>query len=469
MTSPSCVPAGIPGAQERKRPDNRNQKKGNRIMKGKQAKNKSGRLTRVLKAGMVVLLLALVGAGIFNRQLIRLYHVITLFEPDRVVRNFRGMERMFDYRVVHRGGPPHVFERAPGSLPLIYTHRGNTATVREFLEATWTTGLIVIHDKKIVLEEYYLGNTEASKWISWSVCKSFVSALLGIALEEGLVENIQDPVTRYVPFLKGSGYDGVPIKHLLQMSSGIHFDENYAAFFSDINRMGRAIALKRPMDDFVASLQNEREPGTRHHYVSMDSQVLGMVLREATGVNLSSYLEEKIWKIIGMESDAYWIVDSDGMELAFGGLNVILRDYARFGLLYLNEGQWNDRQIIPADWVRDSVTPDAPHLQPGNNPASSSPLGYGYEWWIPEEPEGDFLAIGVFNQFIYVHPGHNVVIAKTSAYADYYVDGSEKELESIALFRAIARHVDAEDDPAPETLPAEGSDPSWGLLMTKKQ
>ncbi len=428
---------------------------------------RSGRLARVFKAALLVLLLALVGAGIFNRQLTRLYRVITLFEPDRVVENFRTMDRMFDYRVVNRGGIPHVFERAPGSLPQIYTHKDKTSTVKEFFETTWTTGLIVIHDKKIIFEEYYLDNTEASKCISWSVCKSFVSALLGIALEEGHIKDIQDPVTMYVPSLKGSGYDGVPIKHLLQMSSGIRFDENYAAFFSDINRMGRAIALKRPMDDFVASLNNEREPGTRHHYVSMDSQVLGMVLREATGRDLSSYLEEKIWKIIGMESDAHWIVDSDGMELAFGGLNVVLRDYARFGLLYLNGGQWNERQIIPADWVRVSVTPDAPHLQPGNSPASSSPLGYGYQWWIPEEPEGDFLAIGIFNQFIYVHPGHNVVIAKTSAYKDFCVDGSEKELESIALFRAIARHVDAADEPGPGTLPAGGSRPPWGLLMTK--
>lgn len=428
---------------------------------------KNGRIARVFKGMLLVLLLALVGAGIFNRQLTRLYRVITLFEPDRVVENFRTMDHMFDYRVVKRGGIPHVFDRAPGSLPQIYTHKGKTSTVREFFETTWTTGLIVIHDKKIIVEEYYLGNTEASKWISWSVCKSFVSALLGIALEEGHIKDIQDPVTRYVPSLKGSGYDGVPIKHLLQMSSGIRFDENYAAFFSDINRMGRAVALNRSMDDFVASLEKEREPGTQHHYVSMDTQVLGMVLREATARNLSSYLEEKIWKQIGMESDAYWLLDDEGMELAFGGLNVVLRDYARFGLLYLNDGKWDGRQIIPSAWVRDSVTPDAPHLQPGDNPDSSSPLGYGYQWWVPEGPEGDFLAIGIYNQFIYIHPGHNVVIAKTSAYADYNVDGGEKELESIALFRAIARHVDVEDEPGPGTLPAGGGRPPWGLLMTK--
>jgi CubicO group peptidase (beta-lactamase class C family) len=428
---------------------------------------KRGRGGRLLKWGLVALIVLLLGAGIFNQRIARLYNVITLFEPDVVVENFRSMDRMFDYRVVHRGGTPHVFERAPGSLPQLYAYEGRDKQVAEFLETTWTTGLIVIHNDKIVYEDYRLGNTEASRCISWSVGKSFVSALMGIALEEGHVQSIEDPVTQYVPRLKGSGYDGVSIKHLLQMSSGIRFDEDYAAFFSDINRMGRAIALNQPLDEFVASLESEYEAGTRHHYVSMDSQVLGMVLRKATGQTLTAYLEDKIWKRTGMESDAYWIVDGGGMELAFGGLNVVLRDYARFGLLYLHEGQWSGEEIIPADWVRASVTPDAPHLQPGDNPSSSSPLGYGYQWWVPENPEGDFVSIGLYNQFVYVHPKHNVVIAKTSAYADFDVDGDQKELESIALFRAIAEHVDAEAEPAPEPLPAgDGRRPPWGLLMT---
>lgn len=436
----------------------------------REGRTKRGWLGRLLKTGLVALVVLLLGAGIFNHRIARLYNVITLFEPDVLVENFRSMDRTFDYRVVHRGGTPHVFERAPESLPQLYAYGGAEKQVGEFLDATWTTGFIVIHDGKIVYEDYRLGNTEASRCISWSVGKSFVSALMGIALEEGEVRSVEDPVTRYVPLLKGSGYDGVLIKHVLQMSSGIHFDEDYASFFSDINRVGRTIALNRPLDEFVASLESECEPGTRHRYVSMDSQVLVMVLREATGQNLTTYLEDKIWKRVGMESDATWIVDGDGMELAFGGLSLVLRDYARFGLLYLREGQWNGEQVVPADWVGASVTPDAPHLQPGDNPASSSPLGYGYQWWIPENPEGDFVAIGLYNQFVYVHPGHNVVIAKTSAYADYDVDGDRKELESIALFRAIARHVDAEQEPAPSRLPAGGGRrPPWGLLMTMKR
>ena len=410
-------------------------------MNGSRDSRKGGCLGRLSKAGLVALVILFVGAGIFNRHLSRLYHVITLFDRDVVVENFRSMDRIFGCRTVHRGGPPYVFERMRGSMPDIYTYKGRTRSVKEFLDETWTTGLIVIHDDKILYEEYFRGNTDGSTCISWSVSKSFVSALIGIALEEGDIQDVGDPVTRYVSDLKGTGYDGIPIKHVLQMSSGIRFNEDYDDFFSDINRMGRAFALNRSMDDFVASLVNEREPGTRHHYVSMDTQVLGMVLREAVGRDLSSYLEEKIWQKIGMESDAAWIIDGNGMELAFGGLNVVLRDYARFGLLYLQEGRWNGREVVPSEWIRASVTPDAPHLMPCGNPGAKSSLGFGYQWWIPGDPEDDFVAIGLCNQFIYVHPRCKVVIAKTSAYPDYNVDGDEKEMESIALFRAIAHHV----------------------------
>ena len=129
------------------------------------------------------------------------------------------------------------------------------------------------------------------------------------------------------------------------------------------------------------------------------------------------------------------------MAIAFAGLNAVLRDYARFGQLYLNGGRWEGEQVVPRSWVQASVTPDGPHLQPGNNPASSWVLGYGYQWWIPEEPDGDYLAIGIYNQFIYVYPRYRVVIAKSSAYPDYTRDGSAKELETIAVLRTISRSV----------------------------
>jgi CubicO group peptidase (beta-lactamase class C family) len=405
-------------------------------------KRKSGRFWPIIGRVILVLCVVLLVLGlIYRKELTRLYHVVTLFEPNVIVENFRNMDSMFDYRIVHRGETVFELKDEKRPLPDTYTYEGKVKNTAQFIDETWTTGLIVLKGDTVAFEQYYRGNDRNSKAISWSVAKSFVSALMGIAVEEGSIKDINDPVTLYVPQLKGTGYDGVPIKDVMEMSSGIRFDEDYADFFSDINRMGRVIALNGSLDSFVASLKNEREPGTYNHYVSMDTQVLGMVLREATGRDLSSYLEEKIWKKIGMESDAYWLIDGEGMELAFGGLNVVLRDYARFGLLYLNGGKLMGRQIVPADWVRASVNPTEPHLLPGKRPTSDWVLGYGYQWWIPENPDGDFLAIGIYNQFIYVYPKYNVVIAKTSAYADYDVDGEAKELESIAFFRAIAKSM----------------------------
>ena len=385
-------------------------------------------------------MLAVIGS-FYRGELTRVYNVMNLFEPGKILDNFRSMETMFDSVQISRGASAHSFERDLKELPQTYEYKGQTKAVASFLEETWTTGLVVILDRRMVFEKYYRGNNVTSKTISWSVAKSFVSALVGMAVGEGHINDIQQPVSDYAPSLRGTGYEGVSIKDVLQMSSGIRFNEDYGDFFSDINRMGRAIAFNTSLDEFVGSLRRERTPGTFHHYISTDTQVLGMVLRGATNETLASYLQSRIWQRIGMESDAYWMIDCNGMELAFGGLNATLRDYARFGQLYLNGGEWSGKQIVPLAWIRASITPDAPHLQPGDNPASSSVLGYGYQWWIPPQPDGDYLAIGIYNQFIYVHPGHKLVIAKSSAYPSYNLDGDEKELETIAIFRAIATHL----------------------------
>lgn len=371
-------------------------------------------------------------------EILRVNHVIRLFEPDRIVGNFRSMEAMFQTVPVGRAVRTHELPRAPRELPRSYVYKGETRDLARFLDETWTTGLIVLRDGAIAHEQYFRGHTTASKTISWSVAKSFISALVGVAVAEGRIRDIGDPISNYVPRLRGSGYDGVPIRRVLQMASGVRFNEDYGDFWSDINRLGRAIALNTSLDEFVASLEREHEPGSCHHYVSMDTQALGMLLRAATGETLASYLESRIWKKIGMESDAYWLIDRNGMELAFGGLNAVLRDYARFGQLVLNEGAWNGEQVVPREWLRAGTVHSAPRECPRRTPGLG--LGYGYQWWVPPG-EGDYLAIGVYNQFVYVHPRHRVVIAKSSAYPDYNRDGTDKELESIAVFRAIAAHV----------------------------
>ena len=381
------------------------------------------------------------GIVFFAPEARRLYNVIHLFDKEHITENFRDMKSMFEYHEVHRDGPVRNFARRPAALPSHFVVNGQKIDMADFLEKTWTTGFIVIKGEDIVHESYYRGNDENSKCISWSVGKSIVSALLGIAFHEGLIKDIHDPITNYLPVLKDSGYDGVPIKDIMNMSSGIHFDEDYGAFNSDINRMGRTLALRTSMQDFILSLKRERPSGKVWHYVSMDTQVLGMLLRKTTGRTLSEYLQEKIWTKAGMESNAYWLTDSTGMELAFGTLNVTLRDFARFGALYRDGGRAMGQQIVPAGWVKASVVPDAPHLMPGKHGDSTMLFGYGYQWWIPEHSEGDFLAIGVYNQFIYVNPGRNIVIVKTSAYPDYNKDGDYKEYETTEMFQTIARSL----------------------------
>lgn len=399
------------------------------------------RRTRRLAVAVGVALIAVIAAAVVKQQEIRRFWFIShLFEEANHVREFRSLDTIFPVRAIRRGGPVFTFARTPGSLPQTFAHDGRSYDVAAFLEEMDTTGLLVIKDDGVVFEQYYRGNTESTRWISWSMGKSLVSALVGIAIEQGHIDDVMDPVTKYARELKGSGYDGVALKHVLQMSSGVRWNEDYADRNSDINRLGRAFALGSPLNAFAATLVRELEPGTFNRYVSADTHVLGMLVTAATGRTLSSYLEENIWQRIGMEADAYWLLDDSGMEMAMGGLNATLRDYAKFGRLYLNGGAWEDEQVVPAEWVRASITPDAPHLEPGDNPASNTPFGYGYQWWIPTNPDGEFLAIGVFNQFIYVYPKERLVIAKTSAFRRYAQEKGN-EAVTIALFRAIASHL----------------------------
>ncbi len=234
------------------------------------------------------------------------------------------------------------------------------------------------------------------------------------------------------------------------MSSGARWNEDYSDSQSDINRFGRIFALGGSLDDFATTLKREKEPGTINHYNSIDTQVLGMLLVRATGKSITDYMTEKLWQPMGAESPAQWLLDSNGMEMAFGGLNATVRDYAKIGEIFRLGGRLNGKQIVPADWVTASVTPDAPYLQPKTDiPQSEFGLGYGYQWWIPASSEGEFTAIGVYNQFIYVNPTQNVVIVKLSANSDYGTTNDEssfREVETIEFFRNIVDSMRTDEE-----------------------
>lgn len=363
---------------------------------------------------------------------------ITLFSESHRVENFRAMDRVFPARAVPRAGDVWAFDRVPAPLPETFTFEGDPQDLAAFLDHTETTGLLVVHRGAITHEEYRQGADETSPFTSWSMAKSVLSALIGIAVEEGHIASIHDPIGAYVPALAGSGYADVSIEDALTMSSGVAFDEDYDNPMSDINMLFiRAMAMGVPVDETLAGLERERAPGTYNNYISSDAMALGLMLEAATGMPVADYLSSRLWGPMGAEADASWSTDRTGREFALCCLNATLRDWARFGRLYLESGAREGQQIVPSDWVSASVNPEAPHLQPGDNPDSHWTFGYGYKWWIPEEPQGDFLAIGVWGQYIYVDPAREVIIVKTSA--DPFFDDNDHE--SVAVFRAIASLV----------------------------
>ena len=376
-----------------------------------------------------------------NQDEERLLWVSSLFSGSDQHQKFNRVYELFPTSNLAPSNNPSSFEiESMIELPNSFVYESRSVDVNEYLDRTDVSALLILKDGKIRYENYWLTGGREVKWISMSVGKSFVSALVGIALDQGHIKSIQDPVTIYVPQLKDSAYDGVSIKDILQMSSGASWNEDYGDPNSDINRSVRIFALGGSLDEFAASLTNENEPGTFNRYNSTDTQVLGMLLREATGTSVTEFMQKMLWDPIGAEDNAYWLLDSENMEVAYGGLNATARDYAKLGELYRLRGRMNNKQIIPEKWVDESVRPDAPHLMPGENPMSDYPLGYGYQWWIPDE-SGDYMAIGVYNQFIYVSPNNNSVVVQLAANKIYGVDAIDttvSEFESIAFLRTLA-------------------------------
>lgn len=391
--------------------------------------NKFLKITGATLFFVLVVFAAIIGFNL--EQAHRLHATMTLFDEDRIVHNFTHMEDMFLTSPVKHSGPVYTFGQAPADLPNTFSYKGQAIDTDEFLERRATTALLVIKDDNIAFEHYYQGMKDTDLRISWSMAKSFTVTLFGIAVHDGLID-INAPVEQYLPEMTGTGYDGVPIRDVLQMSSGVLWNEDYGDFFSDINRMGRILAIGGSLDEFTTTLGPERPSGQEFHYVSMDTHIISMIVRRVTGKSLIELVEQHIWSRIGMEADANWITDSQGVEFALGGLNVRTRDYARFGRLYLNNGNWNGDQIVPAAWVKAVTTPSSAHNQPGPNK-----FGYGFQWWLgPDARPGEFLAVGVYGQFIYINQPEHIVIVKNSADRDFMNKIGSKH-EAVSFFRAI--------------------------------
>lgn len=396
-----------------------------------------------LLIGLFLIILVATGLGIsYEKNLDRLAYGLTLFSGAEQYKNFNRMEEIYPVTTMTASTEPFEFEEGSTILlPPSFSYNGVDINVESFLAETDTSALLVIHNGKVRLEKYWLTGGRNVNWLSMSVSKSFIATGVGIAVDDGLID-ILKPITDYVPSLADSAYDDVRIKDVLQMSSGAAWNEDYNDTESDIMRLAKIMGVGGSLDNFVSTLVRERQPGTRNHYNSADTQALAMLLSRATGKSVTDYLSEKIWHPLGMETDGYWMVDDNNVEMAFGGLNATARDYAKLGELHRLKGKWQGRQIVSEGWVNAATQPDAPHLQPGVN--KEFPLGYGYQWWIPETLEGEFSAIGVYNQFIYVNPTRDLVVVKLSAFSDYAVtldESSYREIETIEFFREVANFL----------------------------
>ncbi|MEG9861740.1 MAG: serine hydrolase [Parvularculales bacterium] len=340
---------------------------------------------------------------------------------------------------------PQVFSFPAGddlTLPETYVFNNKEHRTDNFLAGTDTAALLVLVDGKIRYENYFLTGGPDVPWTSWSVAKSFVSAMTGIALEEKLIGSPDDPVGKYLPLLKGSAYETVSIRSVLQMSSGAAWNEDYSDPESDVNRLGAVMTGEGSLQNLVQGIKPEVAPDTVCRYNSAETQVLGMLIAAVTGQTLSDTMQTKLCDPLGFEYPGFWLLDGEGVELALGGLNLTARDYAKIGELYRNKGRWQDRQIVPESWVSKSVRSDKAHLQAGRVIVGGHvfPSGYAYQWWVPSGDEGEFSAIGIYNQFVYVNPARHSVIVKLSAnraYGTSTEESTNREEETIAWLRAV--------------------------------
>lgn len=378
------------------------------------------------RAGLALVLVMAVG-GVWKREEVtRLGAVLSLFSEDRIVSNFSGMDGLFLSTPLGQGDfPASPLPTGPkATLP---------AEVTDWIAARDVTALVVLKDGAVVFEDYYLGTGPDDLRINWSLSKSYLSALLGVLLNEGTIASIEDPVLQYAPALAGSAYRDASIKDVLQMSSGVTFDEDYLAFFSDINKMGRVLALGGSMDAFTAGQTDSfAAPGEQWKYVSIDTHVIGMVIRGATGRDIPGLLTEKIIAPLRLQVNPIYLTDGYGVAFVLGGLNTTTRDNARFGQMIANGGRWQGRQIVPEDWIAESTRASA-NTAPGKT-------GYGYQWWIPVgAAPGQFMGRGIYGQYIYIDRIKDVVIAVHAADRQFRESGVNEQNE--AMFRLIAESL----------------------------
>jgi CubicO group peptidase (beta-lactamase class C family) len=323
------------------------------------------------------------------------------------------MERINRSHVIHRGEHVHPLPMAAVQIEPEFTAGGTHYDTARYMSEFRASGILVIKEGKIVLERYGLGRKPEDRWTSFSVAKSVTSTLIGAAIRDGKIQSLEDPVTRYIPQLKGSAYEGVSVRELITMTSGVKWNEDYTDLNSDVAKVGLSIIEPgvNPVVSYMRRLPREAPPGSKFVYKTGETDLAGILLSNAVGEPLAQYLSEKIWKPYGMESDGIWVDDIAGHERGGCCISMTLRDYGRFGLFTLEHGEIEGRSILPRGWMQDATRP---HVK---DPP------YGYFWWLIP---GGYEAEGIFGQTVSVFPADHLVVVINSAWPGAWVDHIDK-------------------------------------------
>ncbi len=329
------------------------------------------------------------------------------------LERYPAIEKVYAVNTIKKGDKVRPLPTAATQINPAITFNKRTSTLDAFMKDNRITGLIAVKDGEVVLEKYALGRKPEDRWPSFSVAKSVTSILIGAAIKDGWIRSIYDPVTRYLPELKGTAYDGISLRQLMTMTTGVKWDENYASRTSDVARAsqqpftGGHPVENNPLVKYMATLKTEAKPGERWLYKTGETDLAGIALyRALAGKPLAQYASEKLWQPYGMEQDAIWVVDKAGIERGGCCMSATLRDYARIGLFMLGGGEIDGKKILPDGWVEEATSNHVPRK--GREAGES----YGYFWW---PNDNGYRAIGIFGQQIAVFPEENLVIAINSA------------------------------------------------------
>jgi CubicO group peptidase (beta-lactamase class C family) len=350
--------------------------------------------------------------------------------PEQTLVNFRSIDRIFTTHTIRHGADVRPLPRAVAQIePVVQSDGLPAVSVEQLMDAERITGVIAVKDGEIILERYAFGRGPDDRWISMSVAKSVTSTLIGAAVKDGLIHSIDDPVVRYIPELKGTAFDGVTIRHLMTMSSGVRYNEDVIDLRSDVALAGgeEMIGGVPPLVAYAARLDREAKPGTRRKYQTIDADIAGIALSRALkGRTLADYISEKIWRPFGMEADANWVVDKAGIERGGCCLSITLRDYARYGMFMDEGGRAGGVDVLPNDWIHEAWTPQPPE-------PNKYTVGYGYYWQIRQD--GGYEAVGAYGQSVTIYPSEHLVIAVNSASVDPHGMGLAR-WDLIAAIRA---------------------------------